>query len=662
MTIGDQRAGSIAYDRSNTSTSNSGTLDTTGNILDLLVADLYVARSQTNNNGVTTGVLTFDQGTIAADNINVGYHPSPAAGSGTFNAVGTINVNGSATLTANNDMVLGRKVGPTTPIATLNISGNGMVNVKGNIVSTNGSSTINFNGGTINMQPGGDPAPGFIGVSTLSGSGTILNAANITNLSSLTPGTTTNAGTLAIGGNLTLAANALLNLNITNSTVVGSGVNDLVSVAGNLNLNNNGLTILPMSTTLDPGSYRLIDFTGTRSGSFNFTNLTRYTAAIAYAPNQVNLALSGGGPGNVRWASTANTNWDVTTTNWFNTDTSVADRFLQLDNVLVNDAGIFQTNLWLTTTLFPGGVTVNAATNYFFTGPGKISGAASLTKSGTGTLTITNVNDFGGPVTVTGGILRVGNASALGTTNGSTTVASGGTLDVFGTSLFSPGELITIAGTGLNNTGAVINTGAAQNNAIRFLTLSDNAMVRVDNRFDVRGPGGASSFSGAADLRGFTLTKLGAAQMSLVDSFVTNAGSIEIGGGVLGLTRSQIDGPGYINISSNVLFFENFSTGYVAKPFSVNGGTVRASGNAVTLGVPITNLAGLTVDNSVALTHTNVISGAGYLTKIGSSILTLNANDTVLGSNDRFGGYLDSFDQWFDRQYAQHIAGERDDI
>src|SRR5207244_11372647 len=127
-----------------------------------------------------------------------------------------------------------------------------------------------------------------------------------------------------------------------------------------------------------------------------------------------------------------------------------------------------------------------------------------------------------------------------------------------------------------------------------------------DNWFVVRGSACPSSFFGLANFHRFTPTKLGAAQMSLVDLYATNSGSIEIAGGVFSLTRSYIDGPGYINIGTNVLLLENFSTGYVAKPFSVNGGTLRVTGNAVPLGVPITNRGGLTVHNHAAHTYQNV--------------------------------------------------------
>jgi hypothetical protein len=133
---------------SGSSVSGSGTIDTTGSYLDAVVQQLFVPRSQTNSSATTTGVFTFDQGTVVADNVFIGHQPGTVTSALTFNANGTLNVNGTATLTVSNDVSLGRKIGGSTPVATLNLSSNGTVNVMGNITTNGGTSTINFNGGT----------------------------------------------------------------------------------------------------------------------------------------------------------------------------------------------------------------------------------------------------------------------------------------------------------------------------------------------------------------------------------------------------------------------------------------------------------------------------------------------------------------------------------
>jgi fibronectin-binding autotransporter adhesin len=636
LTIADPRARINDLTGGNTGTASTGLFDTTGSTLDLTVVDLMIARSQTTGAGTGTGTLTIDEGTIDADNLFIGYHT--AGTTSAANAVGTLNVNGTATVIVNNDLVLARKVGTGNPTATVNIGGT--VNVFGNVVTSNGISTINLTGGTLDLQPAGDGTPGSVTVGTLTGNGTITNAANVTNFTTLTVGEVTAAGTLNVEGNYVLSNTASINFNVNSTATIGGGVNDLLNVTGDIILSSNVVNGIPLATTLATGSYRLINYTGSRTGFLSFTNPTRYNLSLDYATaNQINLINAGGTPANLTWRGT-NGNWNLTTSNWNNG----AERFLQLDAVTFDNTGL-TTNITIAQQSFPSSVTVNSSTNYYFAGAGRISGATGLTKSGTGTLRLGNANDFVGPVTVSAGTLQAGNASALGTTNGGTTVANGATLDLAGTSLFNPGEHVTISGAGVGGNGAIINSGADQNNGIRFITLAGNSSVGAGSpgRWDIRGPVGSGSFSGGLFLNGFTLTKLGVGKISLVDSIITNSGSLVLSNGTMGLTRSIIDGPGTITgFGTNTFHIENSSTGYITKPFIYNlgGGTMLVTGNGHTLFSPITNNGGLTIDNAVALTLTNIFSGAGPLTKMSAGNLTFLAPYLGGGPTTISGGRL----------------------
>src|SRR5262249_42734988 len=102
----------------------------------------------------------------------------------------------------------------------------------------------------------------------------------------------------------------------------------------------------------------------------------------------------------VVWDGEVSGDWDTATTNWVNsgnlTNYSNVTATGLGDTVTFDDTLLGTTNVNLTQTLSPGSILVNAATNYFFTGPGKISGAIGLTKQNTGTLTFANIapNDF----------------------------------------------------------------------------------------------------------------------------------------------------------------------------------------------------------------------------------------------------------------------------
>ena len=130
--------------------------------------------------------------------------------------------------------------------------------------------------------------------------------------------------------------------------------------------------------------------------------------------------------------------------------------------------------------------------------------------------------------------------SALGASGAGneTIVAAGGTLNVGGSNL--GGESVQIQGTGVGGVGALINDGAAQNNALQFVALTGDATINASgslttgfSRFDIRTTGFTAGAKNL-DLAGFTLTKNGGAQFSLVNTDVT-AGNIVVNNGLFSI-------------------------------------------------------------------------------------------------------------------------------
>lgn len=457
------------------------------------------------------------------------------------------------------------------------------------------------------------------GNQTLAGAGTVLGNVTTADGSRVRPGGPGAAGTLTFVNNLTQTAATTNYFDLAGSTAPGGG-NDLINVNGNLEPNGAVIVISALGQLTAPGTYRLFNYTGTKTTSFSavLSGDSRYAFSLDEStPGQVNVVVSGA-PSSLVWSGGSAGVWDVMSSLSWNGNSQA---FYQADSVTFDDTAA--TNFVnLATTLYPSAVNLNASADYVFAGAGKLSGAMSLTKSGAGSLMISNANDFTGPVTITGGTLLAGNAAALGATNSGTFVSGGGTLDVLNKNLGL--EPITIAGAGVGGNGAVVNSGGEQQNAVRLLTLADDAAIGGVNRWDVRGAGGNSSFSGWLDLAGHTLTKVGANKIGLVDSVATNSGSLLVSDGTLAITRSLVEGPGTIEIaSSGVLQIENYTTGYLAKPLIGNGGRLLVTGNDFILGSPVTSLGGLTIENAVALTLTNDLSGSGSLAKQGTGVLTL---------------------------------------
>jgi len=113
----------------------------------------------------------------------------------------------------------------------------------------------------------------------------------------LSPGTS--AGTLTTGP-LSLSSGATLTFELSSVNTIGSGVNDLLQVNGNLTANNNSIILGLPGGSLQAATYRLINYTpGGLTGSFNPTvtvagGATRYGLALdTTTVGQLNLAVSG---------------------------------------------------------------------------------------------------------------------------------------------------------------------------------------------------------------------------------------------------------------------------------------------------------------------------------------------------------------------------------
>ena len=408
------------------------------------------------------------------------------------------------------------------------------------------------------------------------GSGSVVG--NVTDgFSVIVPGGTNVAGTLTFSNSLTLAAGGMLVMDLSSSSVAGGGVNDLIEVGENLDLSSVNLLINFTGTSLG-NSYRLINYGGALVGTPNVIvqglDTTRYTAMVTAAGGQVNLVISGA-PGSLTWLGDGSANlWDVKgSPNWTNPATASLDLFNNLDYVSFTDLGALSSNVDLSVVVRPASVNVNASSSYALGGAGRLSGAMDLVKAGTGSLTLSNANDYTGTTTVSGGILQVANNAALGTSAGDTIIQNGGTLDVFG--FQTSADHIYVAGIGKSGIGAIVNTRAEQQSAIRMLTLTADTFVSSDFRWDVRGAGGNGSLSGIFDLGGYTFTRVGTNRIAIVDSIATNAGNIVMVQGGMSLTRSRIEGPGYIDVGTNFVWIENSSTGIITKPLIFANGVLQ---------------------------------------------------------------------------------------
>jgi autotransporter-associated beta strand protein len=208
-------------------------------------------------------------------------------------------------------------------------------------------------------------------------------------------------------------------------------------------------------------------------------------------------------------------------------------------------------------------VGANNATTSF---TGTLAGAGgSLTKAGTGTLTLSASNTYDGTTTISAGTIQIDHANALGA-----------------------GGNITFGGGGLK-----YGTGITQDLSSRIKNSSSAILVDTNGQSVTWGNAlGSTNSSG--------LTKNGTGTLTL-SANNTYAGATTINTGTL-----EISGAGRLG-----------------------GGSY--AGN-------ITIAGAFTYNSTADQTLSGLVSGAGYMAKVGTGTLTLSGSNTMSGTLDIFGG------------------------
>jgi fibronectin-binding autotransporter adhesin len=646
--------------------SSSSIADFSGGMVDILADSLYIGRSAPNEVATVTsasqGTLIVEQGTVTATNVYIANKITAANGSA---AQGTLVLRSNATMNVVKDLSLCFRTNGSAFInfAQLFVSNSAVLNVGGNITCLHSAGSwvpanITLGGnGAINMTGGGT-----VFTPVLNGVGYLTNAGNVTVTNSFSINTDFLPGTLRLGNNLTMGNPFQLTFNLGVDNTVGGGVNDYLDIANNVTFNNNPLNV-KFTAPLVAGTYKLVGYGGTQSGSVTWVNPTRSPIGLVQGSGQVALIVTNYAPGTVIWKATSsgNGNWESTTTNWNNN----TDRFFTLDNVVFDDTGLATNVAIASITNFPSSVVFNNSTKKYTvtqSGSGAIGGFGGLTKNGTGTLVMGGGglnNYFIGPVNLNQGTLQMGsfNTGVLGVTdstdsnNNVINIANGATLDLNGNSLGSGGSYaryVNVIGTGATGAGAIIN-GAASNPtlATRDIVLTGDTTFGCPTGPRLGIAGTLTPYGSLLNLGGYTLTTSGAGFTRLNQLTITNSGSIVVGPGNLEINSLILDGPGTLNLGSRMLsFYTSFTTGYVAKAISVSGGAISAiSGNATPIPlqspISITGGGSLTITNSQPIVALGVISGLnGSLTKWGTANLVMTAASTYSGPTTISGGRL----------------------
>ena len=457
--------------------------------------------------------------------------------------------------------------------------------------STGSSTTVAYTSGSNVVFAAGSDATGTYTV-TVSGTETLNN------LTANTGNVTLSGGTLsfaAAGGTLTVASGA---------TVTATGV-----LAGTATFNKNGAGTFITGGT---GS-------NTQSGAVNVNAGTFQIAKSGYVG-----AINNTSAVTVASGATLQFNGDSGYTQETIGSLAGAGNVTNTGGAVVNlIAGGDNTS-----TTFSG--TITNTTN-----------ALNVQKTGTGTWTLSGANSYTGTTAVNAGILNLQNGSALGSTAGGTTVASGATLQLQG-NITVGNEALTVSGNGATGqTGAVVNVSGT-NSYGGLITLgaattisSDSGTLNLTNTGTITGAtfgltlagAGNGTLASAIGTTSGTLTKNGAGTWTLsgastyTGTTTINAGTLQIG------ATNALPTNTAVTINSGGTLDVNNQTQTV--------GSIAGNG-AITLGTGMLTAGG----NNTSTSFGGTLTGTGTFTKAGTGTLSLTSNISFGGTMVLSGGTL----------------------
>jgi len=660
-----------------TNTFASGTVTLAGGTLDL-----------NNNNalGSAAVVLTITGGNLDATN---GAFTNAFANAqnwnGDFTVTGTNNLNlgtGAVTLGASrtvtvsaNTLTVGGAIGGSGFGLTKNGTGNliltgadtytGGTTINAGMLSFNGANTftagtVTISGGTLNFNNANALGSAAV-ILTFNGgnidatNGAVTNAfANAQNWNSDFTFTGTNSLNLGTGA-VTMNASRIVTVSANTLTVggaiSGTGFGLTKNGAGTLDLT--GAESYTGGTTVNAGT---LEFNGTNTFASGTVTLAGGTLDLnnnnALGSSAVVLTITGG---NLDATNGAFTNAFANAQNWNGNFTVTGTNNLNLGTGAVT-LGASRT------------VTVSANT---LTVGGAISGTGfSLTKNGTGTLSLTSAtSNYNGVTTINAGILSVstlaagGSVSSIGnsTNAAANLIINGGTLQYLGSgaatdrlfTIGSSGATIDSSGTGaltMNNTGSIAYTGT---NISPTLTLTGTntgantlAGIIANNGTGVtsvvkNGAGnwtltGANTYTGGTTINNGLLEVTGNNSLGAAGSPVTVAS-----GATLQLDNNfDITGAGATSGSSNGSLLTISGAGVGGNGALINGnGTAEWQGNIAlgadaTIGSGSTGGGCITIGNNGSSFTSNVSLGAHNLTLVGGPSTTTQVNANITGTGN----------------------------
>jgi len=553
------------------------------------------------NNTSTTFSGVIQNGTGATALTKAGSGTLTLSGTNTYSGTTTVNV-GTLAFMANQASTSGVTVASG---ATLSLSNNAAIsNPTAGATSISGTVTGN---GTLYGYASGSTAMTIAGTAALNASGgTLTLSANGANTSGIA---------LNISGSLTTTGSVAMNLNASG----GTGSRRIMVLNGNTTINatSGTFTLTGIQNGSDVGL-----LTGTNiltlGGTQNWSMGSSFGNAWAGAGSVFNLTTLASAVINLNATGGIDTNLSGSTWTLGSGSSLTINRIGLNGSFTIGGTGTLNASLPLT-----GNSTATTGTGDNPVINGVISGGFGLTKSGSGTLTLSGANTYTGITTINAGTLQFAkqnslyNATTASWTASNITVASGATLAVNygGAGEFTSANIDTLIALGTATTGF-------KSGAIFGIDTSSGSQTYASN---ITNPN--------AGANAFGITKLGANTLTLTGTN-TYTGATTVNAGTLAAgSASPLGSNSATTVSTGAtldLAGFNISVGSLT-----GGGTVTNSNSAA---------KNLTIGgDNTSTTFSGAIqngTGATSIIKVGTGTLTLSGTNPYTGATTVNAGTL----------------------
>jgi autotransporter-associated beta strand protein len=530
-----------------------------------------------------------------------------------------ISGNNSAPITMNTDMAPSKIWAMNPKGKDYSISGTGKFTGTMEFVkSMNGNFTLNGNHTytgkttvyegvlTVNgslSSPVDIRAKGTLAGNAVLNGGIIVNQALNIEGGRIAPGNgldATKLGKITINSNMVLAGKTNLHFDIIPASAYK---NDSLVVNGNLTLSGvNNIVINTLSGTLPSGTYSLMKWTGTLTGTLanlNIEGISGLPVSLLIENNTLKLVVNAvRAVGKINWTGSESTNWDFVSGNFKLND--VATYFVTGDSVVVDNNAVNKT-ITANDDFSPANINFqNTSGTITLKGTGGISGSGSLEKTGRAILNIETLNNtYTGKTLLTDAVVQVASLSDAGIAGS------------LGSAAVAPANFV------MSNSRLIVN--ATSTNTNRGLTIVGNDTI------DILKSNGVASITGQIIGAG-KLIKNGAGQLNISGSVAnTYTGGTVVSGGTVGLGSIVMNtsglGTGAITLENGGKISMFYNTGdYNQKPTwnitipTNQTGTLVASGRCVINGT-ITG-AGTLYFNTPYVRADLVATGANFTGKL----------------------------------------------